>query len=154
MKLSDHKILGISLTSQAVYMFCQSFAPWYVYLAHYWANGRDCQATVYTFVIRNIGLLLNKCDYIIIYGERSYYVRCEIFTVALMRGIERAWDGRGRGMRKLWKRTETRKVVWLENLKERDGSKCIGVNCCVHGNELLCYVKCGQREAKAKLKGP
>jgi hypothetical protein len=31
-------------------------------------------------------------------------------------------------MWQLWKRTETRKVVWLENLKERDGSKCIGVN--------------------------
>jgi hypothetical protein len=54
-------------------------------------------------------------------------MRCEIFTVALMRGIERACDG-GRGMRKLWKRTETLKVVWLENLKERYGSKCIGIN--------------------------
>jgi hypothetical protein len=36
-------------------------------------------------------------------------------------------------VRQEWKRTETRKVVWLENLMERDDSKCIGV----HGSEVL-----------------
>jgi hypothetical protein len=36
-------------------------------------------------------------------------------------------------MRQPWKKRETRKVVWTGNLKERDGSKCIGVN----GREIL-----------------